>query len=100
LAVAAALVHARRVGGKHVRQQVEAIEVRRGARVGNRAGGEEKLGGSRRRTVQRVEAARPPFAAPIWIGPQLEQRAGDIGVVCLNESWRVEIEDRFVDDAA
>ena len=33
------------IGGEHGRQQVDPVEVRRGARVGNRAGGEEKLGG-------------------------------------------------------
>src|SRR6185436_14524840 len=55
--------------------------------VGNCASGEEELCGRRRRTVQRVEAARPPFTAPVWIGSEIQQRAGVTTVYRFLESF-------------
>ena len=62
-------------------EQVEAVEMRRGARVGDRAGSEQTLGGCAGRAVQRVESARPPLAPPIRIGAELEQHVDDREVV-------------------
>src|SRR5262252_5503297 len=58
----AALVDAGRILGQHALEQVQSIEVRRGARIGNRSRGEESLGHRRRGAVERMEPARPPLA--------------------------------------
>ena len=81
LAVAAALVHARRILLDHAREEIDAVEMRGGARVGDRTRGEEPVRGVAGGDVQRVEGARPPLAPPIRIGAELEEHVDHREVV-------------------
>ena len=71
LPVAAALVHSRRIRVEHLLEELEAIEVRGGARVRNRACGKQALRDRIVCPVQRMEAAGPPIAAPVRVGAKL-----------------------------
>jgi len=57
LSVAAALVDAGRVFGDDAGDEIDAVEMRRRARVGNRARREQTLCDARRRAMQRKKAA-------------------------------------------
>ena len=73
LTISAALVHATGILGDYASKQVELVEMRCGARIRNRARGNQSLSGSTGGGVQRVKSSRPLIAARIWIGADVEQ---------------------------
>src|SRR5688572_3528803 len=98
LPVAPALVHAGRIFADHAREQIEAIELRRGARVRHRACGEQTLGRTTGGGVQGVKAACPPVAAAVGVGAELEEQLDHREVVGVGDDRRrVEPEHRLVD---
>jgi hypothetical protein len=99
---AAALVDARGIRGEDGREEIGAVEVRRGAGVGDRAAGEQPFGRGAADDVQRVESAGPPVAAPGGVGAALEQHVDDVRVLvgCVDERGGVEGEHRLVQRGA
>jgi hypothetical protein len=95
LAVAASLVNAQRILSEHFLENVDLIEMRCRARIGNGARRNESIGFGRRRRVQGMESASPPTALLIWIRTGFEQRLDERDVTAprdCDEGGRVELE--------
>src|SRR5262245_53957312 len=88
LSVAAALVDALRVVSDQAGQQVGAIEMGSRAGVDGGAAGDESFGCRPSRYVQGVKSARPPVAAPVWIGAEFKQYVHNRRVVGVTDDCR------------
>jgi hypothetical protein len=72
--------------------------MRRGARIGDGTAGEEAVRGAAGGEVQRVEGSRPPLAAAIRIGTELEEHVDHREVVrAVDDRGRIEREQGRVD---
>ena len=75
--------------------------MRRRAGIWNGASCDQTRGGRRRRSVQRVEAARPPAAPTIRIRAKIEQRIDHVDIGGGGDDrGRIEAEQRLIDVAA
>ena len=101
LSIAAAFVHARRIGGDHPGQELRAIEMGRRAGVGDGPRSDQPFGRVTGGRVQRMKAACPPCAALIGIGAVVEQYVDDRAIVGVGDDRRrVEAEHGVVDPCA
>src|SRR6267378_6282188 len=73
LPIASTFIHARWILGDQASEEVGTIEVCRRASIGDSAGCDQPVGGGARRRVERVKSARPPIAAPVRVGTEVEQ---------------------------
>jgi len=99
LSVATALVHARGIRGEHGGEQVDPIEIRCRACVGDCTGGHEVIRGGTARTVKWMKSPCPPAALSIGIGAELEQHIDHINMLARHrhERRRIESENGRVD---
>jgi hypothetical protein len=88
LPIAAALVHARRVRGDDPHQQLRTIEMRCGARIGNRAARDQTLGGIASGHVKRMKAAGPPRAALIRVRAEVEEYVDHVAIARVGDDGR------------
>jgi hypothetical protein len=100
LTVATTLVNACRIVVEQFREDVRSVEARRGARVRNRAGGNQSVGDNPPRTVKRVKSAGPPAALSVRVGAELEEGLDQLEVAIprdRDKRGRIEAEQRLVD---
>ncbi len=99
LTVPASLVHARRIRVEDLFQEIQPVQSRRRAGIGNGAGRQESVGSGRTRSVERMETAGPPTALAVRVGAEVEERHHDLEVVTgsCHQRGRVKTEQRFVD---
>ena len=102
LAVATPLVHALRIRGEDGGEQIGTIDARRGAGVGDRAGGDQPIRDHAACGVERRKSARPPVAAPVRVGAELQECVDELHASAAgngNERGRIEAKGGRVDDA-